>query len=79
MTNIKCTYFSSSSQWLRLGQMKLQVNSVDPFQAIIKNLLFSHECDEIISNFENEIGEWKGTKKRAGKHQLLTDVRMMRK
>ena len=35
------------SDWLRLGPMKIQINSFDPAHATIKNLLFDHECDSM--------------------------------
>ena len=40
-----CFHASSGSDWLRLGPMKIQSNSHNPYHAVIKELIFRHECD----------------------------------
>ena len=44
---LRCFYAHSSSDWLRLGPMKVEINSYDPAHATVKNLMYDHECDEI--------------------------------
>ena len=43
----KCFYAHSNSDWLKLGPIKVEINSYDPFHATIRNLLFDHECDQM--------------------------------
>ena len=44
---LRCFHASAVSDWLRLGPMKIQVNSNDPYHAVIKELVYYHECDQI--------------------------------
>ena len=44
---LRCFHAYAKSDWLRLGPMKIQVNSYDPYHAVIKQLIFNHECDRI--------------------------------
>ena len=43
--NLRCFYGHSASEWLRLGPMKIQINSHDPAHAVIKDLMSDRECD----------------------------------
>ena len=45
--NLTCFYSHNGSPWLRLGPMKVEVNSYDPFHVTIRELLYENECDEI--------------------------------
>ena len=47
MAHLRCFYSHSHSDWLRLGPFKIEVNSYDPFHAVIRNLMFDNECDAI--------------------------------
>ena len=47
MAHLRCFYSHSYSDWLRLAPFKIEVNSYDPFHAVVKNLMFENECDEI--------------------------------
>ena len=40
-------YEFASSDWLRLGPMKIQVNSENPSNLVIKELIYQHECDQM--------------------------------
>ena len=44
--NLRCFYSNSDSDWLRLGPMKIQINSHDPAHAVIKDFFYERECDE---------------------------------
>lgn len=44
---LKCFRAHANSEWLHLGPMKIQTNSHNPFHAVIKELLFTHECENI--------------------------------
>ena len=41
--------------------MKIQVNSYDPFNVVIKDLLYNHECDEITKYLVPRLGFPPGT------------------
>lgn len=45
--SVTCYHASASSSWLRLGPMKIQDNSNNPYHAVIKELVYDHECDRI--------------------------------
>jgi len=44
-STLRCFYSKSSSEWLRLGPMKIQINSHDPVHAVIKEFFYDKECD----------------------------------
>jgi len=44
--NLRCFYSNSDSEWLRLGPMKIQINSHDPAHAVIRDFFYERECDE---------------------------------
>ena len=47
MSNLTCYYAHNGSPWLRLGPMRVEINSYDPYHMTIRNLMFEHECDKI--------------------------------
>ena len=47
MANLSCFYTHSTSHWLRLGPMKIEINSQDPAHVVIKDLMSDSECDDI--------------------------------
>ena len=62
-----------------LGPLKIEINSYDPFHLTIKQLMFSHECDEIIANNTHKLDLWKGPKAKHHEKLPWTDVRIMQK
>ena len=52
--NVYCFYKTSNSLWLRLGPMKIEIKSQDMVNVVIKDLLYSKECEQIVkSNTSN--------------------------
>ena len=45
--DLKCFFAHADSPWLRLGPMKIELQSKDPYMAVIRELMFPHECDGI--------------------------------
>ena len=45
--DLKCFFAHAGSPWLRLGPMKIELQSKQPYVAVIRELMYSHECDEI--------------------------------
>ena len=78
--DLKCFHGSAQSDWLRLGPMKIQVNSRNPFHAVIKELLYHHECDRIQTPLAWMLDE--RNKEQYGTPQYSfewTDIRVMKK
>lgn len=46
---MKCIFAHNGSPWLRLGPMKLEIKSKEPYIAVIRELMYPHECDNITS------------------------------
>lgn len=44
---LKCLYIHNGSPWLRLGPMKMEINSYDPFHVVFKDMLYYNEADNI--------------------------------
>ena len=44
---MRCFHASAASHWLRLGPMKVQVNSINPYHTVIKELMYIDECDHM--------------------------------
>ncbi len=45
---MKCAYASPPwSPWLRLAPLKLELRSREPYLAVLRELMFDHECDNI--------------------------------
>ena len=45
--DLKCFYGHSNSPWLRLGPIKIEVQNKEPYLAVLRELLYPHECDNI--------------------------------
>ena len=45
--HLRCFHASATSDWLRLGPMKIQLNSHNPYHVTIKELMYNNECDKI--------------------------------
>ena len=78
--NSKCIYTSATSNWLRIGPMKIQINSDDPYHAVIKELIYHNECDRIqsplpqlLDNRAKEYGKFNGSSVK------WIDIRVMKK
>ena len=50
-----CFFSTSDSDWLRLGPMKTQVYSHDPYIINVKSLLYENECDGITAALEGKL------------------------
>lgn len=42
-----CTYAHNNSPWLRLGPMKVEIQSKEPYIAVLRELMYPHECDNL--------------------------------
>lgn len=42
-----CFYAHNDSPWLRLGPMRLELKNRDPYVAVIRQLLYPHECNNV--------------------------------
>ena len=69
------------SDWLRLGPMQAQQNGYDPYHIVVKNLLFTNECDSITKMVESKFTGWTATKihQPMKKGDAWTNVRVMKK
>ena len=47
LKELKCFYAHNDSPWLRLGPVKIEMQNFEPYVAVIRELMFSNECDEI--------------------------------
>ena len=45
--DLGCFYGDNGSPWLRLGPIKVEVKNKNPYIAVLRELLFEHECDNI--------------------------------
>lgn len=45
--DLRCFYGSNGSPWLRLAPLKVEVRNHEPYVAVLKELMFHHECDNI--------------------------------
>ena len=45
--DLKCFYGHSNSPWLRLGPIKIEVQNKEPYLAVLRELLYPNECDNI--------------------------------
>ena len=45
--HLRCFHASATSDWLRLGPMKIQLNSHNPYHVTIKELMYNNECNQI--------------------------------
>ena len=78
-SSLGCFLRGSSSDWLRLGPMKIEIHSQNPYHAVIKELIYPHECDKIKIPLVYWLGE--GRKGHPNHHPSLewTDIRVMKK
>ena len=76
---MRCHLSNSYSDWLKLGPFRFEVNSYDPFHVTIKQLLFPHECDDIVSNNTHYLRPHTAKKKKFHETRPWTDVRIMQK
>ena len=77
---MKCYHASGSSDWLRLGPMKIQMNSHVPFHIVIKELVQVQECDRIRKPLVEKLDS--RSKEKDGKPSPSTewnDIRVMKK
>ena len=77
-STLRCT-FISNSYWLRIGPMKIQINSLDPFHLTVKELLYNHECDEIKKPLAPKLRTHQAKKPNRLKRREWSDVRVMKK
>ena len=80
MASLRCFHAFGSSDWLRLGPMKIQINSHIPFHIVIKELIQGHECDRMQRPLTMLLD--KRSKEKHGKPTLSThwiDIRVMKK
>ena len=47
MSKLYCTYAHGDSPWLRLGPIKMELNSFDPFHVVLRDLMTHEECDDV--------------------------------
>lgn len=47
LKDLRCFYADNGSPWLKLGPIKLELQSFVPYVAVIRELLYPHECDGI--------------------------------
>ena len=80
-SKLYCFYVSSTSMWLSLGPMKVQMNSNDMFHAEIKELLYGSECDKLKAPLAKQLYNHRDTlPKLLQSHSAQwTDVRVMKK
>ena len=45
--DLRCLYGHGGSDWLRLGPLKVEVRSKVPYVAVLRELMFESECDNI--------------------------------
>jgi hypothetical protein len=46
LAKLKCKYVHHGSAWLRLAPFKMEVNSIDPFNVVFKDMLYDHVSDK---------------------------------
>ena len=77
--SLRCILTRSSSDWLRLGPMKIEIHSQNPYHSVIKELLYPHECDKLKVPLVRLLD---GRRKGHPQHQPSlewTDIRVMKK
>ena len=47
MKDLKCFYADNNSPWLKLGPIKIDLQNFEPYVAVIRELMYPHECDEV--------------------------------
>ena len=72
-THMRCFYSNGGSDWLRLGPMKVELISEEPYVAVIRQVLFEDECDKITDFLTPQLGFPPGRSTRA-KGQGLAPV-----
>ena len=63
--------------------MKVEINSYDPYNVVVKEFSFSNECDQITDQLSPHLHKWDmeraGTKGYLGKDEEWSVVRVMKK
>lgn len=70
MKDLKCFYGHNESPWLKLGPLKIEIQNFEPYIAVIRELMFSHECDDITKSLSPFLGKPPGSMsaKKTGKN-----------
>ena len=55
--------------WLKVGPLKVELMNLDPYLAIIRELLFEHECDNITEFLSPLLGQPPGRMSLGRKHK----------
>ena len=56
LKDLKCFYAHNNSPWLKLGPVKIELQNYQPYVAVIRELMFANECDEITQYLGDYLG-----------------------
>ena len=55
--DLKCFYGHNEKAWLKLGPIKIEMKSFEPYIAVLRELMYPNECDEITEYLGPYLGE----------------------
>lgn len=64
--DLKCFYAHNNSPWLRLAPIKIDMQNHEPYIAVIRELMYTHECDGITNFLGKHLGSPPGRMKAKG-------------
>ena len=64
--DLKCFYAHNNSPWLKLAPIKIDMQNHEPYVAVLRELMYTHECDGITIYLGNHLGSPPGRMKKKG-------------
>ena len=64
--DLKCFYAHNNSPWLRLAPIKVDMQNHEPYVAVLRELMYTHECDGITNYLGSYLGSPPGRMKAKG-------------
>ena len=63
---MKCFYGHNDSPWLKLAPLKVDIQNHEPYIAVLRELMYPHECDGITNFLGDHLGPPPGRMKLKG-------------
>ena len=54
--DLKCFYGHNDSPWLKLAPLKIDIQNHEPYIAVLRELMYPHECDGITNFLGDHLG-----------------------
>ena len=76
---LRCFLVASNSKWLRLGPMKIEINSANPFHSVIKELIYPNESDKMKKPLAHLLDKRRKFYNKPAPSMQWVDIRVMKK